>query len=226
MKPKKLIRKNIIEKLKEGEWEIITDQTELNNLYALKVSEELAEIQQSEHKDIMEFVDLIQVAFSFAKQNGFTHEQLAMSLVEKSIDKGTFSRLALNNLNPSNPSNKLYFQQPQQFQEQQTVTDRPKVNMVVDYLEACCNELADCNNTEDEFQVFVKYEDLILSHLFPSQPSEKKPLEEITDEEEAERVYAIYRDEHPDTDLPNDYIFQWLLMKRFLQKGEIRNEND
>ena len=116
----------------------------------------------------------------------------------------------------------------QQFQHQdkQTVTDRPKVNMVVDYLEACCNELADCNNTEDEFQVFVKYEDLILSHLFPSQPSEKKPLEEITDEEEAERVYAIYRDEHPDTDLPNDYIFQWLLMKRFLQKGEIRNEND
>jgi len=58
----------------------------------------------------MEFVDLIQVAFSFAKQNGFTHEELSTSLIEKSVDKGTFGRLALNNLNPNNPSNKLYFE--------------------------------------------------------------------------------------------------------------------
>lgn len=66
MKPKKLIRKFITEKLKEGEWETITDQDELNRLYAIKVREELAEIQATDHKDIMEFVDLIQVAFSFA----------------------------------------------------------------------------------------------------------------------------------------------------------------
>ena len=110
MKAKKLIRKYITEKLKEGEWETITDQSELNKLYAIKVREELAEIQQSEHKDIMEFVDLIEVAFSFAKQNGFTHEQLSMALIEKTIEKGSFGRLALNNLNPSNPSNELYFQ--------------------------------------------------------------------------------------------------------------------
>lgn len=110
MKPKKLIRKFITEKLKEGEWETITDQKELNQLYAIKVREELAEIQESDHKDIMEFVDLIQVAFSFAKQNGFTHEQISVALVEKSLNKGTFGRLALNNLNPNNPSNKLYFE--------------------------------------------------------------------------------------------------------------------
>ena len=110
MKAKKLIRKYITEKLKEGEWETITDQSELNKLYAIKVREELAEIQQSEHKDIMEFVDLIEVAFSFAKQNGFTHEQLSMALIEKTIEKVSFGRLALNNLNPSNPSNELYFQ--------------------------------------------------------------------------------------------------------------------
>lgn len=110
MKPKKLIRKFITEKLKEGEWEMITDQKELNQLYAIKVREELAEIQESDHKDIMEFVDLIQVAFSFAKQNGFTHEQISIALVEKSVNKGTFGRLALNNLNPNNPSNKLYFE--------------------------------------------------------------------------------------------------------------------
>jgi predicted house-cleaning noncanonical NTP pyrophosphatase (MazG superfamily) len=110
MKPKKLIRKFITEKLKEGEWETITDQNELNKLYALKIREELEEIQTSEHKDIMEFVDLIQVAFSFAKQNGFTHEQLSVALIEKSVEKGSFGRLALNNLNPNNPSNKLYFE--------------------------------------------------------------------------------------------------------------------
>ena len=110
MKPKKLIRKFITEKLKEGEWETITDQKELNQLYAIKVREELVEIQESDHKDIMEFVDLIQVAFSFAKQNGFTHEQISTALVEKTVSKGTFGRLALNNLNPNNPSNKLYFE--------------------------------------------------------------------------------------------------------------------
>ena len=110
MKPKKLIRKFITEKLEEGEWETITDQKELNKLYALKIKEELIEVQNSGHKDIMEFVDLIQVAFSFAKQNGFTHEQISSALVEKTINKGGFGRLALNNLNPNNPSNKVYFE--------------------------------------------------------------------------------------------------------------------
>lgn len=110
MKPKKLIRKFITEKLKDGEWEVIIKQDELNQLYALKIREELLEIQNSEHKDIMEFVDLIQVVFSFAKENGFTHSQLSVALLEKSIDKGYFGRWALNNLNPKNPSNKIYFE--------------------------------------------------------------------------------------------------------------------
>ncbi len=109
IKPKKLIRKNITEKLKPSEWEFIEDKQELNKLYALKVQEELKEIQDSQHNDIMEFVDLIQVAFSFAKQNGFTHEELANAMAEKSIEKGAFSNIALNNLNPENPSNALYF---------------------------------------------------------------------------------------------------------------------
>jgi hypothetical protein len=70
-RPKKLIRSLITGKLKAGEWENITDQDELNRLYAIKIREELAEIQESGH---------------------------------------SFGRLALNNLNPNNPSNKLYFQ--------------------------------------------------------------------------------------------------------------------
>ena len=110
MKPKKLIRSGIVEKLKEGEWETITDQDELNRLYAIKIREELAEIQSSDHKDILEFVDLIQVVYAFAKENGFTVDQLLTPMIDKKLDKGSFGRLALNNLNPDNPSNKLYFE--------------------------------------------------------------------------------------------------------------------
>lgn len=108
-KPKKLIRTKTIEKLKEGEWEEITDQQELNHLYHLKIIEEMSEIQASDHKDISEFIDLIQVAFSFAKQNGFTAKQIGLALIEKSVENGSFERLALNNLNPNNPSNMVYF---------------------------------------------------------------------------------------------------------------------
>ena len=110
MKPKKLIRSGIKEKLKEGEWETITDQEELNKLYALKIREELCEIQASDYKDIMEFVDLIQSAYSFALENGFSVENITDAITKKSIDKGSFGRLALNNLNPENPSNKIYFE--------------------------------------------------------------------------------------------------------------------
>ena len=109
MKPKKLIRSGICKFLKDDEFETIIDQCELNKLYAIKIHEELAEIQSSDHKDILEFVDLIQVVFSFAKENGFTHEQISKAMIVKTHDKGKFGRLALNNLNPNNPSNKLYF---------------------------------------------------------------------------------------------------------------------
>ena len=110
MKPKKLIREFITSKLQHGEWETVTNQDELNKLYAIKVKEELVEIQDSEHKDIMEFVDLIQVAYSFAEQNGFTKTKIIEAMNKKSVEKGNFGRLVLNNLNPENPSNKIYFQ--------------------------------------------------------------------------------------------------------------------
>lgn len=109
MKPKKLIRSKIIDKLKDGEWEFITDKDELNKLYILKIKEELEEIINSDFKDIMEFVDLIQVAFQFSRINNFTHEEISLGLIFKAIEKGTFSNIVLNNLNPSNLSNSLYF---------------------------------------------------------------------------------------------------------------------
>lgn len=110
MKPKKLIRQNITSKLKEGEWETITDLSELNALYELKVREELQEIIDSGHKDINEFVDLIEVAVSFAMVNGFRSQELEDVGEAKFKEKGGFHNLALNNLNPSNPSNKIYFE--------------------------------------------------------------------------------------------------------------------
>lgn len=109
LKPKKLIRSKIVEVLKEGESEEVSDIKESNKLYALKVQEELAEIQDAEHKDIMEFVDLIDVAYAFARVNGFTRDFIEFGSIDKMLKKGGFDKLALNNLNPSNPSNKLYF---------------------------------------------------------------------------------------------------------------------
>ena len=108
-KPKKLIRSKIVDVLKEGESEEVSDVKELNKLYALKVQEELAEIQGAEHKDIMEFVDLIDVAYAFARVNGFTRDLIEFGSIDKMLKKGGFDKLVLNNLNPSNPSNKLYF---------------------------------------------------------------------------------------------------------------------
>ena len=76
---KKLVRDKTPEKFKENESEIITDQTELNKLYALKIKEELAEIQHADHKDIMEFVDLIEVAYCFARKNGFSEKDIIIT---------------------------------------------------------------------------------------------------------------------------------------------------
>lgn len=109
MKPKKLIRKEIIYKIKPEEWEVISEKGELYKLYDLKVQEELNEIIESERKDILEFADLVQVAFDYARESGFSKKELLKAVSEKAKLKGKFSDIVLNNLNPSNPSNKLYF---------------------------------------------------------------------------------------------------------------------
>lgn len=110
MIPKKLVRSRASDKISKEELEVIKDDKVLNNLYAKKIQEELIEIQSSDHKDILEFVDLIQVAMDFAKVNGFNGPDVRAALLKKEAEKGNFGRLALNNLNPENPSNKIYFQ--------------------------------------------------------------------------------------------------------------------
>lgn len=108
-KRKKLIRSGIKHILGEDESELIMDQDDLNRLYQLKIREEVMEIFRSDHKDLSEFADLLQVVTDYAIQNGFSFEELIDAVNEKARDKGRFGRLALNNLNPNNPSNAVYF---------------------------------------------------------------------------------------------------------------------
>ena len=109
--PKKLIRDGVIPHLKEGETEIITDPDKLNELYQLKLREEMEEIKASNHEDIMEFVDLVEVARTYAQVNGFGSVTLDRALNDKRNRKGIFGNVVLNKLNPNNSSNDLYFKE-------------------------------------------------------------------------------------------------------------------
>lgn len=108
-KPKKLIRSKVVFNLQPEEVELIQNQDELNHLYELKIKEEMNEINSSFHKDVYEFADLIEVVIAYAKSNGFTAIEIFEAIEKKNFEKGSFSNVALNNLNPSNPSNQIYF---------------------------------------------------------------------------------------------------------------------
>lgn len=108
-KPKKIIRSKIVNLLKSDEWTIVEDKKELQELYGLKILEELEKIKKTEYKDISEFVDLIQASFHFAKECGFSYEEISLAMIEKTAEKGNFKNIVLTNLNPANPSNKIYF---------------------------------------------------------------------------------------------------------------------
>lgn len=108
-KPKKLIRDNMTKYLNETEYENILDRNALNSLYRMKVLEEVQEIFNSDHKDIMEFADLFQVICDYARANGFTLTEIQYAATQKVRNRGRFTNLALTNMNPNNPSNALYF---------------------------------------------------------------------------------------------------------------------
>lgn len=109
--PKKLIRSGITEMIKPDEWERITDPKTLDELYALKVKEELNEIINSHCDDINEFADLITVIKTWANIHGFSNIDLLTTEKDKRDAKGEYSNIVLTNLNPENPSNKIYFEQ-------------------------------------------------------------------------------------------------------------------
>lgn len=108
--PKKLIRTGILPKLEAGEYEVITNKDELNKLYAMKVQEELQEILASDCKDPYEFADALRVITDWAAANGISAFELGVANTLKAERQGTYNNIALTNLNPNNPSNKIYFQ--------------------------------------------------------------------------------------------------------------------
>lgn len=107
--PKKLICHKTINYLQNGEYEYIEDIDELNKLYTLKVIEELAEVAASNYKDVDEFADLIKTVYAFAHANKIAPDMLSLAIIERAAIKGVMENAALINMNPSNPSNDLYF---------------------------------------------------------------------------------------------------------------------
>jgi len=108
MKVKKLIRDKVADKLPNYKTDTIDNQDELNQLYVMKVKEELAEIVNSDFNDITEFADLIHVAISFGMANGFPVANILSSMKIKQREKGLFSNKVLTDINPLNESNKIY----------------------------------------------------------------------------------------------------------------------
>ena len=110
MKPKKLVREGLVKFSPDAHFERITDPEELNALYALKIKEELHKIQSSSHNDVVKFANLIDVAMSFAQENGHSLEELHEVSAIQEEKRGIYSSLALNNLMPNDPSNVSYFE--------------------------------------------------------------------------------------------------------------------
>jgi predicted house-cleaning noncanonical NTP pyrophosphatase (MazG superfamily) len=107
---KKLIRDKMAFILDPEELDNCDNKEELIELYVLKLREEIEEIKGSDYKDIMEYADLIQVALGLASLNGFKMEDVMKAMEDKYELKGGFSNLVLTNLNPNNPSNKIYLE--------------------------------------------------------------------------------------------------------------------
>lgn len=89
----KLIRTKLaleIEQNKTGKILKSDNKINLNKLFSLKVVEELEEILKSDHSDISEFSDLIQVVFDWALLNGFKKEYLFKEIHNKNAKFGVF----------------------------------------------------------------------------------------------------------------------------------------
>jgi predicted house-cleaning noncanonical NTP pyrophosphatase (MazG superfamily) len=108
--PRKLVRNLIPTRFSGGEFDRVEPLSELNDLYELKVKEELNEIISAECKDVSEFADLIQVVEDWAAVNGITLQEVVRAKESKALEKGVFDSMVLINLNPNNPSNHIYFQ--------------------------------------------------------------------------------------------------------------------
>ena len=108
MRVKKLIRDKVAERLPSYKVSTIEDKDELNQLYVMKIREELGEVVASNFNDITEFADLIHVAISFAMANGYPVANILSAMSIKQRERGLFSNKVLTDINPLNESNKIY----------------------------------------------------------------------------------------------------------------------
>lgn len=106
----KLVRDKSPKLYKGREFRKISNQDELNNLYHKKMIEEVAEIKDSDFLDCNEYADLIQVAISCAEMNGISAGHVLDAVMRKAKNRGVFTDLVMDDINPNKPTNKIYFQ--------------------------------------------------------------------------------------------------------------------
>lgn len=122
--PVKLIRDLHADKLDASIVRTEKDPVKLNKLFELKILEEVEEIKNSGYNNVYEFVDLLEATNAFIRYNCDMRE-FEMANLEKLSDRGGISNKVLTDLNPNNPSNKIYFKEPGL-----TITDRDTLIVV------------------------------------------------------------------------------------------------
>lgn len=105
----KLVRDKLAKTIEASEGGIITvtDKHQLNELYILKIREELNEIVSPNFEDEKEIADLYQAVLNFMDQNKGTEHYLDI-LLSKRGDLGDYTNKCVIP-NPNNPSNAIYY---------------------------------------------------------------------------------------------------------------------
>jgi predicted house-cleaning noncanonical NTP pyrophosphatase (MazG superfamily) len=104
-------------KLKEEELSTVFIDTygidEFRELLILKIKEELEEVKFSRYRDIDEFADLVEAVRCLATLSNISIvEILYKADAKRELDGDFIAGTILKNLNPNNPSNKIYFENP------------------------------------------------------------------------------------------------------------------
>lgn len=107
---KKLVRTKLAEeKIPPHELSTTKDRISTNKLFAKKLIEECIEYLDSDCKDPSEAGDVLQVSLDWFKYNELDNVVISFTKMEKEGERGGFGKYILNNLNPNNESNEIYF---------------------------------------------------------------------------------------------------------------------
>lgn len=108
---KKLVRTTLAEnKIPPHELSKTTDRNSTNKLFAKKLIEECIEFLASDCTDPSEAGDIFQVSMDWFRYNNIDPMIIAHSQSRKFDERGGFGEYILNNLNPNNESNEIYFE--------------------------------------------------------------------------------------------------------------------